>query len=145
MRSGSKRPMIGPRPCAYACVYRDPVFTSRSYDIIISTRIRRTNLSVFLVLMLMSTQPSSLGYRCASASASACAYALVKTRLKACQATSSDGKRYRGLCKPNRLSFNYCLVDNSEIQIKLIERRNDFDLVRENLNRCVVMESIVSE
>ena len=43
------------------------------------------------------------------------------------------------------LSFNYCLVDNSEIQIKLIERRNDFDLVRENLNRCVVMESIVSE
>ena len=51
---------------------------------------------------------------------------------KACQATSSDGKRYRGLCKPNRLSFNYCLVDNSEIQIKLIERRNDFDLVREN-------------
>ena len=64
---------------------------------------------------------------------------------KACQATSSDGKRYRGLCKLNRLSFNYCLVDNSEIQIKLIERRNNFDLVRENLNRCVVMESIVSE
>ena len=141
MRSGSKRPMIGPRPCAYACVYRDPVFTSQSYDIIISTRTRRTNLSVFLVLMLMSTQPSSLGYRCASA----CSYARVKTRLKACQATSSDGKRCRGLCKPNRLSFNYCLVDNSEIQIKLIERRNDFDLVRQNLNRCVVMESIVSE
>ena len=73
--------MIGPRPCAYACVYRDPVFTSQSYDIIISPRTRRTNLSVFLVLMLMSTQPSALGYRCASASASACAYALVKTRL----------------------------------------------------------------
>ena len=125
--------MIGPQPCAYARVYRNPVFTSQSYDIIISTSTRRTNLSVFLVLML--------GYRCASA----CAYALVKTRLKACQATSSDGKRCRGLCKPNRLSFNYCLVDNSEIQIKLIERRNDFDLVRQNLNRCVVMESIVSE
>ena len=44
--------MIGPRPCAYACVYLDP-----------------PNLSVFLVLMLMSTQPSSLAYRCA------CAYA----------------------------------------------------------------------
>ena len=24
--------MIGPRPCAYACVYVDPVFTSQSYD-----------------------------------------------------------------------------------------------------------------
>ena len=119
MRSGSKRPMTGPQPCAYACVYRDPVFTSQSYYIIISTSTRRTNLSVFLVLMLMSTQPSSLGYRCVSASAFN--YALMKTRLKACQATSSYGKRYRGLCKPNRLSFDYCLVDNSEIQIKLIE------------------------
>ena len=53
MRSGSKWPMIGPRPCVYACVYVDPVFTSESYDIIISTRTRRTNLSVFLVLMLL--------------------------------------------------------------------------------------------
>ena len=26
--------MIGPRPCAYACAYVDPVFTSQSYDII---------------------------------------------------------------------------------------------------------------
>ena len=52
MRSGSKWPMIGPRPCVYACAYVDPVFTSESYDIIISTRTRRTNLSVFLVLML---------------------------------------------------------------------------------------------
>ena len=84
---------------AYACVYRDPVFTSQSYDTIICTSTRRTNLSVFLVLMLMLTKPSSLGYRCASA----CAYALVKTRLKACQTTSSDGKRYRGLCRSNRL------------------------------------------
>ena len=33
MRSGSKWPMIGPRPCAYV----DPVFTSQSYDISIST------------------------------------------------------------------------------------------------------------
>jgi len=50
MRSGSKWPMIGPRPCASA--YADPVFTSQSYDISISARTRRTKLSVFLVLML---------------------------------------------------------------------------------------------
>ena len=55
MRSGSKWPMTGPRPCAYACAYVDPVFThSQSYDI--STSTIRTSLSVFLVLMLMSTQ-----------------------------------------------------------------------------------------
>ena len=29
--------MIGPRPCAYPCAYVDPVFTSQSYDITIST------------------------------------------------------------------------------------------------------------
>ena len=29
--------MIGPRPCAYACANVDPVFTSESYDIRIST------------------------------------------------------------------------------------------------------------
>ena len=67
--------MIGPLPCAYACAYVDPVFTSQSYDISISISTRRTNLSVFLVLMLMSTQ-FSLAYTCA------CAYVLVKTRLK---------------------------------------------------------------
>ena len=72
MRSGSKWPMIGPWPCSYACAYIDPVFTSQSYDISISTSTRRTNLSVFLVLMLMSTQ-FSLAYIRASASA----YALV--------------------------------------------------------------------
>ena len=44
--------MIGPRPCAYACAYVDPVFTSQSYDIGISTSTRRTNLSVFLALIL---------------------------------------------------------------------------------------------
>ena len=67
--------MIGPQPCAYACAYVDPVFTSQSYD---STSTRRTNLSVFLVLMLMlmSTQ-FSLAYLCTCAYA----YALVKTRL----------------------------------------------------------------
>ena len=56
MRSGSKWLMIGPRLCAYACAYVDPVFTSQSYDISISAR--RTYLPVFLVLilMLMSTQ-----------------------------------------------------------------------------------------
>ena len=68
MRSGSKRPKIGPRPCAYGCAYVDSVFTGQSYDV--STSTRRTNLSVFLVLMLMlmSTQ-FSLAYTCA------CAYA----------------------------------------------------------------------
>ena len=50
--------MIGPRPCAYACAYVDPVFTSQSYDI------RVTYLFVFLVLMLVSTQ-FSLAYICA--------------------------------------------------------------------------------
>ena len=67
----------GPRPCAYACAYVDPVFTCQSYDMGISTSTRRTNLSVFLVLMLMST-PFSLAYTCAYAYP----YALKKTRLK---------------------------------------------------------------
>ena len=74
--SGSNRPMIGPRPCAYACAYIDPVFTSQSYDVSKSTSSRRTNLSVFLMPMLISTQ-FSLAYTCACAYA----YALVKTRL----------------------------------------------------------------
>ena len=66
--------MIGPQPCAHACAYVDPVFTSRSYDISMSTR--RINLSIFLMLMftLMSSQ-FSLAYTCACAYA----YALVKT------------------------------------------------------------------
>ena len=59
------------------CAYVDPVFTSPGYDISISTSTRRTNLSVFPVLMLMSTQ-FSLAYTCAYAYAYA--YALVKTR-----------------------------------------------------------------
>ena len=63
--------MIGPQPCAHACDYDDPVFTSGSYDISMSTR--RINLSIFMLMfMLMSTQ-FSLAYTCA------CAYALVKT------------------------------------------------------------------
>ena len=70
--------MISPWPCAYACAYVDPVFTSQSYDISISTSTRRTNWSVFLVPMLMSTQ-FSLAYTCACAYAYA--HALVKTRL----------------------------------------------------------------
>ena len=32
MRSGSKWPMTGPRPCAYACAYVDPVFTSHKHQ-----------------------------------------------------------------------------------------------------------------
>ena len=83
MRSGSKSPMIGPQPCAYACVYRDLVFTSQSYDISKNTSTRRANLSVFLALMLlklmlMSTQ-FSLPYTCACAYDYA--YVLVKTSL----------------------------------------------------------------
>ena len=68
--------MIGPRPCAYAYPWVDPVFISQSYDISISTNTRRANLSVFLVLLLllMSTQ-FSLAYTCSYP------YALVKTRL----------------------------------------------------------------
>ena len=70
--------MIGLRPCAYD----DPVFTSQSYDISISTSTRRTKLSVFLVLILntlMSTQ-FSLSYiiMCLCL----CLCVLMKTRLK---------------------------------------------------------------
>ena len=87
MRSGSKWPIFSPRPCAYACAYVDPVFTSQSYDISISISTRRTNLSVFLVLMLMlmSTQ-FSLAYTCACAHA----YALLKTRIEASFASIMD-------------------------------------------------------
>ena len=70
--------MIGPRPCASACAYVDPVFTSQSYDISISTSVRRKNLSAFLPLMLMLTQ-FSLAYTCACAYAYA--YALVKNQV----------------------------------------------------------------
>ena len=42
---------IGPRPCGYACACVDPVFTSQSYDISISTSTRGMSLSVFLVLI----------------------------------------------------------------------------------------------
>ena len=37
-----KWPMIGPRPCAHASAYVDPVFTCQRYDISISTGTRRT-------------------------------------------------------------------------------------------------------
>ena len=65
--------MIGPRPCANV----DPVFTSESYEIRISTS-TKNKLVRFLVLMLMlmSTQ-FSLAYTCAYFYA----YVLVKTRL----------------------------------------------------------------
>ena len=79
MRSGSKWPVIGPRPCA---AYVDLVFTSQSYDISISTSTRRTNLSVFLVLIIMSTK-LALPYTCACAYAYA--YALVKTMFNTSQ------------------------------------------------------------
>ena len=73
--------MIGPRPCAYACAYVDPVFTSQSYDISISISTRTTNLSVFLALIVMPTQ-FSLAYTCVCTCAYDYAYALVKTSLK---------------------------------------------------------------
>ena len=38
--------MIGPRPSAYACAYVDPVFTSQSYNISMSTS-TSANLSGF--------------------------------------------------------------------------------------------------
>ena len=79
MRSGSKWPVIGPRPCA---AYVDLVFTSQSYDISISTSTRTTNLSVFLVLIIMSTK-LALPYTCACAYAYA--YALVKTMFNTSQ------------------------------------------------------------
>ena len=69
--------MIGLRPCTYACAYVDPVLTSQSYDISINTR--RTNMPVFLVLMLAYVAAGVLlAYTCACAYAYA--YALVKTR-----------------------------------------------------------------
>ena len=57
--------MIGPRPCAYACAYVNPVFTSQSYDLSIKHKNKKNNLVRFLVLMLMlmSTQ-FSLAYTC---------------------------------------------------------------------------------
>ena len=108
MKSGSKRPMIGPRPCTYACAYINPVFTGQSYDINISTSTRRMNLSVFfvLMLMLMSTQ-FSLAYTCACACACACAYvyvcALVKTRLKISNFRVNTTSRW--VIKQLRISF----------------------------------------
>ena len=59
--------MIGPRPCAYV----DPVFTSQAK--------RKTNLSVFLVLMWLQF---SLTYTCA------CAYAYAYTPVKTMPLTS---------------------------------------------------------
>ena len=69
--------MIGLRPCTYACAYVDLVLTSQSYDISINTT--RTNMPVFLVLMLAYVAAGVLlAYTCAWAYAYA--YALVKTR-----------------------------------------------------------------
>ena len=47
LRSGSKWPMIGPQPCAYACAYVDPVFTSQSYNISMSTSTKKNELVRF--------------------------------------------------------------------------------------------------
>ena len=104
MKSGSKWPTIGSRPCTYACAYINPVFTSQSYDISISTSTRRMNWSVFFVLMpmLMSTQ-FSLAYTCACACAYVYAYALVKTRLKISKFRVNTTSRW--VIKQLRISF----------------------------------------
>ena len=52
MRSGSKWPVIGPWPCAYASAYVDHVFISQNYDISISISTRRTNFFLCLCLCL---------------------------------------------------------------------------------------------
>ena len=49
--------MIGPRPCAYARSYVDPVFCSQSYDISISTSARRTNLSCAFIYAYAYVDP----------------------------------------------------------------------------------------
>ena len=46
-RSGTKWPMIGPQPCAYACAYVNPVFTSQSYDLSIKHKNKKNNLVCF--------------------------------------------------------------------------------------------------
>jgi len=115
MRSGSQWPMIGPRPCAYACAYVDPVFTSQSYQININTSTRRTNLYVFLVLMLLSTQ-FSLAYACACAYA----YALVKIRLY-CDLVKMrytywlQAACWASLHKPFRKPFGWCIWDTTPL------------------------------
>ena len=99
--------MIGPRPCAYACAYVDPVFISQSHNISISTNTRRTNLSVFLVLMLMlmSTQfPLAYTYACAYAYA----YALVKTRLKVCMVEDISES---GFCWKSSFKWQVAKID----------------------------------
>ena len=70
MRSGSNWPMIGRRPCAYACAYVNPVFTSQSYDIQHKHKHKKNELVHF-----------------------SCAYALVKTRLKilSCRVNTTSG------------------------------------------------------
>ena len=63
MRSGSKWPMIGPRPCVYACAYVDSVFTSQSYDIIIYKHKHKKNepCPFFLCLCLCASENHALG------------------------------------------------------------------------------------
>ena len=64
--------MIGLRPCTYACaLYVDPVLANQSYDISINTS--RTNMSVFLVLILAYVSAGVvLAYTCACASGIVC-------------------------------------------------------------------------
>ena len=85
--------MIGQLPCAYACAYVDPVFTSQSYDISRS-RSTWTNLSVFLMLMLLSTQ-SSLAYTCAYAYACALVTNRLKQRRRRRQRERRKSNRFR--------------------------------------------------
>ena len=58
MRSWSKWPMTGPRPCAYAWAYADPVFTSQSHDISISLAREERTCPFFLSLCFCLCRPS---------------------------------------------------------------------------------------
>ena len=69
--------MIGPRPCAYPCAYVDPVFTSQSYKISISTSTKNELVPFSCAYAYAYVDQFSLAYTCAYAYA----YALVKTRL----------------------------------------------------------------
>ena len=121
--------MIGPRPCAYACAYVDPVFTSQSYDISIITS-TRTNLFVYTVLMLMSTQ-SSLAYTSACAYAYTCA--LVKNRLK-----QRRRRRQRERQKSNRFRISKTTtlhVHQAFVYISL-PSLHDYDVKMPNFTFC---------
>ena len=56
--------MIGPRPCAYPCAYVDPVLTSQSYDISISTSTNNELVRFSCAYAYAYVDLVSLGYTC---------------------------------------------------------------------------------